>query len=84
MKPGAVIVDIAVDQGGCVETIHETTHADPVYERHGVLHYGVGNVPAAVPHTSTYAQQYVDEARPPPATTTGLAMPCREGQAFCG
>jgi len=55
MKPGAVIVDIAVDQGGCVETIHETTHAHPVYELHGVLHYGVGNVPAAVPHTSTYA-----------------------------
>jgi alanine dehydrogenase len=55
MKRGAVIVDIAVDQGGSVETIHETTHADPVYERHGVLHYGVGNVPAAVPHTSTYA-----------------------------
>ncbi len=55
MRPGAVIVDIAVDQGGCVETIRETTHADPVYELHGVLHYGVGNVPAAVPHTSTYA-----------------------------
>jgi alanine dehydrogenase len=55
MKQGAVIVDIAIDQGGCVETIRETTHADPVYERHGVLHYGVGNVPAAVPHTSTYA-----------------------------
>jgi alanine dehydrogenase len=55
MKPGAVIVDIAVDQGGSVETIHETTHAAPVYECHGVLHYGVGNVPAAVPHTSTYA-----------------------------
>jgi alanine dehydrogenase len=55
MKPGSVIVDIAVDQGGSVETIHETTHAAPVYERHGVLHYGVGNVPAAVPHTSTYA-----------------------------
>jgi alanine dehydrogenase len=55
MKPGAVIVDIAVDQGGCVETIRETTHADPVYELHGVLHYGVGNVPAAVPNTSTYA-----------------------------
>jgi alanine dehydrogenase len=55
MKPGAVIVDIAIDQGGCVETIHETTHADPVYELHGVLHYGVGNVPAAVPNTSTYA-----------------------------
>jgi alanine dehydrogenase len=55
MKQGAVIVDIAIDQGGCVETIRETTHADPVYELHGVLHYGVGNVPAAVPHTSTYA-----------------------------
>ncbi|HEY8218010.1 MAG TPA: alanine dehydrogenase [Acidimicrobiia bacterium] len=55
MPTGSVIVDCAVDQGGCVETIHETTHADPVYELHGVLHYGVGNIPAAVPHTSTYA-----------------------------
>jgi alanine dehydrogenase len=55
MKPGAVIVDVAVDQGGCVETTHETTHADPVYERHGVLHYAVGNIPGAVPHTSTHA-----------------------------
>jgi alanine dehydrogenase len=55
MKQGSVIVDIAIDQGGCVETIRETTHADPIYELHGVLHYGVGNVPAAVPHTSTYA-----------------------------
>ena len=55
MKPGAVIVDIAVDQGGCVETTRETTHAAPVYELHGVLHYAVGNVPGAVPHTSTYA-----------------------------
>ena len=55
MKPGAVIVDIAVDQGGCVETTRETTHDAPVYERHGVLHYAVGNVPGAVPHTSTYA-----------------------------
>jgi alanine dehydrogenase len=55
MPKGSVIVDCAVDQGGCVETIRETTHADPVYERHGVLHYGVGNIPAAVPHTSTYA-----------------------------
>ena len=54
-KPGAVIVDVAVDQGGCIETIHETTHADPVYELHGVLHYAVGNMPGAVPHTSTYA-----------------------------
>jgi alanine dehydrogenase len=55
MRPGSVIVDIAIDQGGCVEGIHETTHAAPVYERHGVLHYAVGNIPGAVPHTSTYA-----------------------------
>ncbi len=55
MKAGAVIVDVAVDQGGCIETTRETTHKDPVYERHGVLHYAVGNMPGAVPHTSTYA-----------------------------
>src|ERR687892_637444 len=55
MKPGSVVVDIAIDQGGCVETSHETTHSEPTFERHGVLHYAVGNMPGAVPHTSTYA-----------------------------
>jgi alanine dehydrogenase len=55
MKPGAVVVDIAIDQGGCIETSHETTHSEPVFERHGVLHYAVGNMPGAVPNTSTYA-----------------------------
>ena len=55
MRAGAVIVDCAIDQGGCVEHIHETSHAEPVYEVAGVLHYAVGNIPAAVPHTSTYA-----------------------------
>ena len=55
MKKGAVIVDVAVDQGGCVETTHETTHDNPVYEVGGVIHYAVGNMPGAVPHTSTYA-----------------------------
>jgi alanine dehydrogenase len=55
MKPEAVIVDVAVDQGGCIETIRETTHDEPVYELHGVIHYAVGNMPGAVPHTSTYA-----------------------------
>ena len=49
MKPRTVIVDCAIDQGGCIEGIHETTHSDPVYERFGVLHYAVGNVPGAVP-----------------------------------
>jgi alanine dehydrogenase len=55
MKKGAVVVDIAIDQGGCIATSHETTHKDPVYELHGVLHYCVGNMPGAVPNTSTYA-----------------------------
>jgi alanine dehydrogenase len=55
MKPGAVIVDVAIDQGGCVETSRETTHHDPVYEEHGVVHYCVGNMPGAVPATSTHA-----------------------------
>ena len=55
MKPGSVIVDVAVDQGGCIETTRETTHTDPTYVQHGVVHYAVGNMPGAVPHTSTYA-----------------------------
>ena len=55
MKPGAVIVDVAVDQGGCIATTRETTHDEPTYVMHGVVHYAVGNMPGAVPHTSTYA-----------------------------
>ncbi len=82
MKRGAVIVDVAIDQGGCVETIRETTHTDPVYELHGVLHYAVGNIPGAVPHTSTYAltnatlPYLLDLAR------AGLARACRLDQAI--
>jgi alanine dehydrogenase len=55
MKQGAVVVDISIDQGGCFETSHETKHSDPVYEVEGVLHYAVGNIPGAVPRTSTLA-----------------------------
>lgn len=55
MKRGAVLVDVAIDQGGCFETSRETTHNDPVYQVHEVVHYAVGNIPGAVPHTSTYA-----------------------------
>ena len=55
MKPGAVIVDIAVDQGGCCETTHVTYHHDPVYTVDGILHYCVGNMPGAVPRTSAAA-----------------------------
>jgi len=55
MKQGAVAVDVAVDQGGCFETTHATTHSDPVYEVEGVVHYCVANMPGAVPRTSTFA-----------------------------
>jgi alanine dehydrogenase len=55
MRRRSVIVDVAVDQGGCVATTHETTHEAPIYETHGVVHYAVGNMPGAVPNTSTFA-----------------------------
>jgi alanine dehydrogenase len=55
MRPRSVIVDVAVDQGGCIETTRETTHAKPTYEVDGVIHYAVGNIPGAVPNTSTFA-----------------------------
>jgi alanine dehydrogenase len=55
MKPGAAIVDVAVDQGGCVETTHATTHADPTYIVDDIVHYGVANMPGAVARTSTFA-----------------------------
>ncbi len=55
MKPGSVIVDVAVDQGGCLETTRATTHSDPVFEVDGVVHYCVANMPGAVPRTSTMA-----------------------------
>jgi alanine dehydrogenase len=55
MKPGAVIVDVAIDQGGCCETARPTTHAEPTYVVDGVVHYCVANMPGAVPRTSTDA-----------------------------
>jgi len=55
MRPGSVIVDVAIDQGGCIETSRPTTHTDPIYVEEGVIHYCVTNMPGAVPRTSTYA-----------------------------
>ena len=55
MRPGTVMVDVAIDQGGCFETSRPTTHSDPVYEVDGILHYCVANIPGAIPHTSTSA-----------------------------
>ena len=82
MKPGAVIVDVAVDQGGCIETIHETTHAAPVYELHGVLHYAVGNMPGAVPHTSTYALTNATLPYQLDLAVHGVAAACRRDHAL--
>ena len=55
MEPGSVIVDVSIDQGGCVETARPTTHDNPTYVVHDVIHYSVANMPGAVPRTSTYA-----------------------------
>jgi len=55
LKPGAVLVDIAIDQGGCFETSHPTTHSEPTYFVDGIQHYCVANIPGAVPRTSTLA-----------------------------
>ena len=55
MRPGSTIVDISIDQGGCLETSRVTTHQNPIYIEEGIVHYCVGNMPGAVPHTSTIA-----------------------------
>ena len=55
MQPGTVLVDVAIDQGGCFETSHPTTHSDPTYVVDGIVHYAVANIPGAVPYTSTMA-----------------------------
>lgn len=59
MEPGSVVIDVAVDQGGCVETIRPTTLKNPVYKRYGILHYGVANIPSLVPRTATEALSLV-------------------------
>ena len=55
MKPGSVLIDVAVDQGGNFATTHETTHSEPTYVKYGVTHYSVSNIPGAVPQTATIA-----------------------------
>jgi alanine dehydrogenase len=78
MRPGSVIVDCAIDQGGSVEDIHETSHADPVFVRHDVLHYAVGNIPGAVPHTSTYALTNATLPHALALATRGVAAAARD------
>jgi len=82
MQPRSVVVDVAIDQGGCIEGIHETTHDDPVFERHGVLHYAVGNMPGAVPHTSTYALTNATLPYLRELATQGLRAACEADPAL--
>ncbi len=71
MKKGAVIIDVSVDQGGCIETTHPTTHSQPTFYVDGVVHYCVANMPGAVPRTSTFA-------------LTNATLPCVLILAFMG
>jgi alanine dehydrogenase len=82
MKERSVIVDVAIDQGGCVEGIRETTHDEPVFERHGVLHYAVGNIPGAVPHTSTYALTNATLPYLTAVASKGLRQACDDDPAL--
>ena len=84
MQPASVIVDVAVDQGGCVATTHETTHAEPVYTWRGVLHYAVGNMPGAVPHTSTYALTNATLPYIAEVAGAGVAAAAARDPALCG
>jgi alanine dehydrogenase len=82
MKPGAVMVDVAIDQGGCFETSHATTHTDPVYFVDGVLHYCVSNMPAAVPHTSTFALTNATFPYLMQLASKGLEQACEDSEAL--
>jgi alanine dehydrogenase len=82
MKPGAVMVDVAIDQGGCFETSHATTHTDPIYFVDGVLHYCVSNMPAAVPHTSTYALTNATFPYLAELCAKGLEKACQDNPAI--
>lgn len=82
MKKGSVMVDVAIDQGGCFETSHATTHSDPVYFVDGVLHYCVSNMPAAVPHTSTFALTNATFPYLLKLASRGVGAACRESEAI--
>jgi alanine dehydrogenase len=83
MRPGAVIVDVAVDQGGCVETIHPTTHENPTYFVDGILHYAVANMPGGVPRTSTLALTNATLPYALKLARHGWREACRHDAALC-
>lgn len=84
MDPGSVIVDIAIDQGGCIETVdHATTHDSPTYIKHEVVHYAVANMPGAVPRTSTIALTNVTVPYALQIANKGFRKACLENEALC-
>ncbi len=83
MKKGSVVVDVAIDQGGCFETSHATTHTDPIYYVDGVLHYCVSNMPAAVPHTSTLGLTNATVPYLLLLADKGLEEACKHSKALC-
>ena len=82
MQPGAVIVDVAIDQGGCVETIHATTHENPTYVVDGIVHYGVANMPGGVPRTSTLALTNATFPYAKQLATKGWKQALKENEAL--
>ena len=82
MQPGAVLVDVAIDEGGCFETSHPTTHSEPVYEVDGVIHYAVANIPGAVPYTSTSALTNATLKYALALADKGWRKACKEDEAL--
>ena len=82
MEPGTVLVDVAIDQGGCFETSHPTTHSDPVYMVDGIVHYAVANIPGAVPHTSTIALTNATLKYAIALADKGWQQACRDDKAL--
>ena len=82
MEPGTVLVDVAIDQGGCFETSHPTTHSEPVYEVDGIIHYAVANIPGAVPNTSTTALTNATLRYALALADKGWQQACREDPAL--
>jgi len=82
MKPGSVLVDVAIDQGGCFETSHPTTHSDPIYLVDGIVHYAVANIPGAVPYTSTMALTNVTLPYALALANKGWKKACKEDDSL--
>ena len=82
MEPGTVLVDVAIDQGGCFETSHPTTHSNPVYEVDGIVHYCVANIPGAVPNTSTIALTNATLKYALALADKGWRQACRDDEAL--